>query len=307
MVSVVLSDWAYVLCPQDLGGSAFGRNQRRATVATAEGAGGEEIDECDLLGRSGCSPTIWIGMVGIFLLAPLVVVVIFAFDASARLALPYPGLSFRWFNAVFSNSMITASLFQSLKVGLAVGALSIVVGYTGARLLLSGTGTSRWLVGIAGLPTVFPILLSALGLAILVHKLGLQQGTLATVIGQTIVSAPFATLVIAARLRTIDSSLLEASRDLGASQAVTFRRVTFPLVRGALLAAGCFAMALSLDEFLIAFFNSGSSPTLPVVLWGLLRSTIDPTSNAVATIILAICCVLVYVAVKQMGEDVERL
>ncbi len=250
---------------------------------------------------------IWIATVGIFLLAPLVVVVIFAFDASARLALPYPGLSFRWFNAVFSNSMITASLFQSLKVSLAVGALSIVVGYTGARLLLSGTSTSRWLVGIAGLPTVFPILLSALGLAILVHKLGLQQGTLATVVGQTIVSAPFATLVIAARLRTIDSSLLEASRDLGASQAVTFRRVTFPLVRGALLAAGCFAMALSLDEFLIAFFNSGSSPTLPVVLWGLLRSTINPTSNAVATIILAICCVLVYVAVKQMGEDVERL
>ena len=249
----------------------------------------------------------FIGLVAAFLAAPMIVVVVFAFDSSARLALPYGGVSLRWFRSAFGNSMITQALWQSIKVGLSVGVMSIILGYAGARIMIGRSRIKRLMVVLSSAPSMFPSLLMALGFAIALHDLNLPQGTIATIIGQTIVALPFATVVVLGRLRALDPSLADASRDLGASEWTTLRRVTLPLLRGALIAAGCFAMAISFDEFIIAFYSSGSSPTMPVVLWGLLRSTIDPTSNAVATVILVLCSVPVFVAVVGLGRDVERM
>lgn len=258
-----------------------------------------------MAGRVGA--IVLIGIVFVFLAAPIIVVVVFAFDSSARLALPYSGTSFRWFRAAFGNPMIADALGQSIKVGVAVGVLCMALGYAGARLMLSTSRATRILVGAGSAPSVFPALLIALSFAITLRTLGLRQGTMATILGQTLVALPFATVVLVGRLRGLDPSFAEASRDLGASAWRTFRLVTFPLIRGAVIAAGCLAMAISLDEFVIAFFTSGSSPTMPVVLWGLLRSTIDPTSNAVATVILGICSTLVITAIVQMGRDIDRV
>ncbi len=89
-----------------------------------------------------------------------------------------------------------------------------------------------------------------------------------------------------ARLETFDFSTLEAARDLGASPLQTFRDVTFPLIRPSVIGAALLATALSLDEFVVTYFNIGTLMTVPVYIWGLVRKGIDPSLNAVATITL---------------------
>jgi spermidine/putrescine transport system permease protein len=96
-----------------------------------------------------------------------------------------------------------------------------------------------------------------------------------------------------ARLESFDFSTLEAARDLGATPLQTFRDVTFPLVRPSVLGASLLAMALSLDEFVVTWFNIGNLSTIPVLIWGLLRRGIDPSINALATAVLVVLVVLV--------------
>ena len=242
-----------------------------------------------------------------FLIAPVLVVVLFAFHSSPRLALPFEGVSLRWFEAVFSEEQFSESLVTSIKVALGVGALASLIGYFGARAVLSSSRVVRTVSIAAAAPSIFPPLLISLGCALLLNRLDWEPGVLPTIVGQTIIAMPFAALIILARVRNLDPDLVRASRDLGASEWTTFRRITFPLVRGAILAAGCLAMALSLDEFIIAFFAGAGSPTVPVTLWGLLRRGVDPSANAIAVVLLALCSALIVVAIRQLGRDLERI
>jgi ABC-type spermidine/putrescine transport system permease subunit II len=96
-----------------------------------------------------------------------------------------------------------------------------------------------------------------------------------------------------ARLETFDFSILEAARDLGASPARAFRDVTLPMIRPSLVGAALLAAALSLDEFVVTWFNIGNDLSVPVLVWGLLRRGVDPTINAIAVMLLAALVVLV--------------
>lgn len=242
-----------------------------------------------------------------FLIAPVLVVVLFAFHKSARLALPFEGFSLRWFEQIFEEDQFSKSLETSIKVAIGVGLLSATIGYLGARALLGSSRVVRTVAVAAALPSIFPALLVSLGCALLLQRLEWEPGIGPTIIGQTIMALPFAALVILARVRGLDPDYVRASRDLGASEWTTFRRITFPLVRGAIIAGACLAMALSLDEFIIAFFAGAGSPTVPVTLWGLLRRGVDPSANATAVVLLVLCCALIAVAIKQLGKDLERI
>jgi ABC-type spermidine/putrescine transport system permease subunit II len=95
-----------------------------------------------------------------------------------------------------------------------------------------------------------------------------------------------------ARLEGFDFSVVEAARDLGASPLRAFLDITFPLIRPSIIGAALLAAALSLDEFVVTWFNIGSQQTLPVLVWGLMRRGIDPSINAVASILLLSLIVL---------------
>jgi spermidine/putrescine transport system permease protein len=115
-------------------------------------------------------------------------------------------------------------------------------------------------------------------------------------IGQILAGLPYVILTMHARLETFDFTVLEAARDLGATPWRTFRDITFPLIRPSLLGAVLLTTALSLDEFVITWFNVGSRQTLPVLIWGLMRRGIDPAINALATAVFFSLTALVLLA-----------
>ena len=235
----------------------------------------------------------------VFLFLPIGLIIIFSFHSTASLTFPFKGLSFRWYREVFIRADLIPALMNSLTVAGATTAISMVLG------VLAGLGLTRSRSRFAstiGVLVSLPILLPGLFLGIILisffamSKIHLSLQTV--IIGHIIYTIPYFVLVIKSRLEHFDLQLEEAGRDLGANRFQTFFLVTFPLIRSAVIGASMLVFALSFDEFLITFFIIGSDSTLPMLIWSMLRRTINPSVNAIATMIITFSLILILIGSK---------
>lgn len=252
-----------------------------------------------MVGRGG---RFWAGAyvltVLLFLYVPVAVIVLFSFADSPRLSLPIEGFTFDWYVRAFQNPLLMSALRNSLVLALIS---AVVCGGLGAAfafgLVKVRSARARALLnGASMLPAVVPLLVTGIALAVVFSFVGSPQSLWNAAFGHVIVCLPFVVLTMNARLETFDFSVLDAARDLGASPARTFLDITFPLIRPAVLGAGLLAAALSLDEFIVTWFNIGSDQTLPVLIWGLMRRGVDPSINALASVLLVSLILLVVVS-----------
>lgn len=261
--------------------------------------------------NEGRSTAIWWLIVGatlIFLFAPIVVVVLFSFNAASSTGLPFAGFSTQWYQAALGDKQFREALFNSVRVALTVGLFTAVVG-TSAAFALSRR-RSRLLDAFSSFvtaPLVLPTLFLGIALLSFFTQVGIKPTLFTATIGHAMVTLPFVVIIVNARLMRLDRSFEEAARDLGATPFQTFRLVVFPLVAPALFGAVLIVMAWSFDELVITFFTSGGEPTLPVRIWGMLRRGIDPSVNAMASIILltTIACTLLagrFVSGKEIAR-----
>ena len=228
-----------------------------------------------------------------FLFLPAIVVVIFAFEPTKRLSLPLTGLSLNWFGVVLGTEKFQAALSNSLVVAVFSAVAATLLG-TGAAFGLSHLKPSWRQTGITLflLPAVVPGLLIGVSLIILFRLMGFDTGIRSIIIGHIVICIPFVVLAVGAQLDRFDRTLLEAARDLGASGWRATWDVTMPLVRTAIVGAAFLAAALSLDEFVVTFFINGGVMTGPLLIWGLMRLGVDPSINALATLVLVTTGVL---------------
>ena len=240
-------------------------------------------------------PAAFVGLVIAYLYAPIAVIVIFSFTTSPRLSMPIEGLTLDWYASAFDNPLIATALQNSLLLAAVSALLSGVVGAAFAFWLgtLKRARLRAALLTASLMPAIVPLLVIGIALAVAFRAVGMQQGLLNAAIGHILVSLPFVVLTMNARLETFDFSILEAARDLGATPARAFRDITFPLIRPSVIGAAMLAAALSLDEFVVTWFNVGNQQTVPVLVWGLMRRGIDPSINAIATILLGLLVCLV--------------
>ena len=136
------------------------------------------------------------------------------------------------------------------------------------------------------LPAITPVLVVAVALAVFFDAIGVRMSLSTALVGHCLIALPFVVLTMRARLDAFDFSVLDAARDLGASPLRAFRDVTLPLIRPAILGAALISVALSLDEFVITSFTIGGDQTLPTLIWAKMRRGVDPSVNALATLIL---------------------
>ena len=223
-----------------------------------------------------------------FMLSPLVLVVFFSFGRNPRSTLPVGGFTTSWYRVLFENPNFSTALENSLLVTLSVGVISTVVG------TLAALGLARWRAGRASatltvltLPVMMPPLVLALALATSYSTVGLSMGLHTVIPSHLVFTQPFVILIVYAQMANFDYSVVESARDLGASPGQTFFTVTLPIIRPTLVGAALIAMAVSLDDFIITFFTIGSGMTLPTLVWGMLRTSLDPSINALGTLILA--------------------
>lgn len=238
--------------------------------------------------RSGILAAAYVVLVLLFLYLPVAVTVMFSFADSPRLSMPIEGLTIDWYWRAFSNPLMGVAVRNSvvLAVVSAVVAGALGAGFAFGVIRLKSRRLRGTLLGASLLPAVIPLLVIGISLAVAFSAIGWLQGLRNAAFGHVLVCLPFVVLTMNSRLETFDFSILEAARDLGASPYRAFLDITLPIIRPSILGAALLAAALSLDEFVVTWFNIGSQQTLPVLVWGLVRRGVDPSINAVASLLL---------------------
>jgi spermidine/putrescine transport system permease protein len=223
----------------------------------------------------------------VFLWAPLLLVVLFSLHSTGSLTFPFQGFSTRWYDEIFSSEEVRSAARNSLVVATSTALITLVLGTLAAYGL---TRSSSRLRGPLSLLFFLPITLPGLfiGIALLVafSRVEVTLSLVTVTIAHLVYVFPFFFLVARAAIERLDPALEETAADLGAGRWTVFRRVTLPQVWPILVGAACLAFALSFDEFVITFFVIGPDSTLPLYIWSGLRRTIDPTINAISTLLL---------------------
>ncbi len=229
----------------------------------------------------------------VYLFVPLALMVLMGFKDSKFIGFPIRGYTMEWYLGVFESAEVISVFFYSMTIAIASTALSLAIGTWIALLLGPSRFFGRAVVfALTCLPAVIPGIISAIALRIYARLLEIDPGMTAIILGHTVHNVPFVALVVMARLSTLPKSQLEAARDLGADEAVTFMRITLPYLKPALIGAAVFCLLLSFDDFVRSFFLGGYEPTLPVLIFAKLRSGMSPEINAIATVALIITAVL---------------
>jgi spermidine/putrescine transport system permease protein len=225
----------------------------------------------------------------LFLFFPIVLLVLFSFNANRYGTFPITGWTFNWYREMWGDFEIRGALSTSLRVGLQVTAISTIVGTAAAFPLVRSKLPFRNGIRIIFiLPIMIPGLLIGVSLLVLfVSTFHWQLSPETAVIGQSVYTTPFVILLVSARLQGFDTSLERAASDLGANAFQRLRRVVLPLLLPAIVAGALFAFTLSLDEFIITYFLIGGANTLPIYIYTQIKFGITPEVNALATVLLA--------------------
>jgi len=246
------------------------------------------------LGRGLLGGYFWLLVV--FLYIPILVLVIFSFNDSPIQALPLEGFTTHWYREAFDNGELISSIKRSATLALLNAFVATGLGLLAAMGLSAVRLPGRSAVtALVMLPLVVPYVVLGIGMLILLNELGLEQSLTAVLAGHVVVSVPYAVLVILPRLRTLDASIVEAARDLGANELSAFARVTLPLIMPALVASMLISYTLSFDEYAIAsFLVPPGDTTFPVYLYSGVRTPqFKPQAVAIAAVVIVISLVLV--------------
>lgn len=222
-----------------------------------------------------------------FLYLPLAVVILYAFNGSESLSWPIHGLSLRWFREIFQDEQFRTAFWVSLQAAVLTAVISSVIA-TAAALAFTRRRShfSRAVQGIAILPAMMPPLFIAIALFTTMDKFTIAPSLGTIVAGHLVIVIPFVLVVVVARLQRFDVELEWASRDLGAGPGQTLRRITVPIILPATIGAALLAFAFSFDEVLVTNFTSGLTVTMPLYIYAKLHRSIDPSINAVATLLM---------------------
>jgi spermidine/putrescine transport system permease protein len=223
----------------------------------------------------------------VFLWAPLLLVFLFSLHSTGSLTFPFEGFSTRWYDEVFSSQEIRTAAKNSLIVSTATAVVTLLLGTLAAYGLTRTRSRLRApLALLFFLPITLPGLFIGVSLLVAFTRVQFSLSLLTVTIAHLVYVFTFFFLVARAALERLDPALEETAADLGASRLTVFRRVTLPQVWPVLVGAACLAFALSFDEFIITFFVIGPDSTLPMYIWSSLRRTIDPSINAISSLLL---------------------
>ena len=245
----------------------------------------------------------WLGAGYLFLYLPIVALVVYSFNDSA-VPNVWNGFTFKWYVKLTTDGEMLSGLWLSLRIAFFSATSSLLLGTLAAFALVKYRRfTGRTLFsGMVNAPLVMPEVI--IGLSLLLMLVSAQRlfgyperGALTIWLGHLLLGMSYATVVVQARLLGLNPQLEEAAMDLGAKPFQVFRLVTLPMIAQALMSAWLLTFTLSLDDVVVSAFLSGpGSTTLPLVIFSRARRGLDPSVNAVATVIITIVAIGTVVA-----------
>jgi spermidine/putrescine transport system permease protein len=242
-------------------------------------------------------------LVYLFLHLPIVVLVIFSFNNS-KYGVSWVGFTWDWYRRLLERQDILNGLQASLIVGAIATAVSAVFGTLIALAIARHRFKGRTAIeAFLYIPLVTPEIVVGISLLILYVLLGIPLGLTTITIAHIAFCISFVVVVVLARLQGMDQNLEEAAMTLGADEITTFWKITVPLLWPGILSGALLAFIMSFDDFVITSFVSGTgSSTLPIVVYSMVRKNIEPSINAISTIILVATSILIYLS-DRLSRD----
>lgn len=224
-----------------------------------------------------------------FIFLPVITLVLFSFQATSFPIPPFSGPSLRWYQAVLSDARLTSALINSLFVAVISSAAATLLGFLAAwgfaRFWLPASALLR---GFITLPLTVSYLIIGMGLLVLFNTIGFPKSLAAAGIGHVVINLPLCFAILYSQMGEHQANIERAARDLGAKEWQVLTLVTAPMLWPALFASFFLSMTFSWDEFVISFLLTRFDTTLPVEIWNLLRSGLNPKTNAVGSLVFLI-------------------
>ena len=232
-----------------------------------------------------------------FVFVPIAASFVFSFNSDRFPSIPLGHFSTEWYQAVATDPLVLEGLHNTLMVGVIVGLVSTALGfgaaYTDYRYRFFG---KQVYLALALLPPTIPVIILGLAMLAYLSRIDLSGNALSVIIAHVVVCAPFAMAIIRLRLSQMDPALEPAAWNLGASEWKTMAHVIVPFCKPAIFGALFITMAVSFDEFAVAWFVSGLNETLPVKVLGFLQGQVSPRINAIGTFVFVTSMTLVILA-----------
>lgn len=251
-------------------------------------------------------------LVFLFLYAPIVVLIVFSFnDSATKSRSVWSGFSLKWYGQLFQDRMIMEALKNTLIIAVASALIATVLG-TAAAIGINGMHKKwirRMVMNVTNFPMVNPEIVTGVSLMLLFVFAakalgGISLGMVSLVLAHVTFCLPYVILSVLPKLRQMDTNLYEAAQDLGCPPVRAFFKVVLPEIMPGVVTGMIMSFTLSIDDFIISYFTSGNTQTLPIYIYSMTRKRISPEINALSTLLFA--AVLVLLLVINMRQAKEK-
>jgi putative spermidine/putrescine transport system permease protein len=242
----------------------------------------------------------------LFIYVPIALIFVYSFNSGTTPAWPPPGFTLDWWGVALRNSGLQQAFLTSIAAALVSTAIALVLGTLASLAVSRYAFFGRESISfVVVLPIALPGIVTGMALSTTFAQVGFPLGFFAIVVGH----ATFCIVIVynnaLARLRRVSRSFEEASADLGADSWMTFRTVTFPALRSAILAGGLLAFALSFDEVIVTIFTAGGVKTLPIWIFQSFRLANQvPLVNVAGVVAILLSVIPVYLATRLSSSVV---
>ncbi|MGV8882298.1 MAG: ABC transporter permease [Rhodoglobus sp.] len=229
-------------------------------------------------------------VIAILLVVPTIVICATAFTSGSSVTFPPDGFSFRWIDEVLGDRRWMRAFGNSFAVGLLAAIFAMLAGTALALGAARAKGAmAAVFTAVSVLPMILPLVVGAIGFYLVYARLGLTGNVLGLALAHGVLGLPYVFVNVLALLRTLDPRIEEAARVHGAGQFVTLVTVTMPMIAPATIVGGLLAFISSWDEVVVAVFLSDARfQTLPVLMYGQIRSGVEPSVSAVAFLVTVV-------------------
>ena len=233
----------------------------------------------------------------IFIFAPILGSFVFSLNSDRFPSLPLGQFSTEWYRLIWEDPFVWAGFYNTVIVGFVVAVIATLLGFGGAYtdFRYNFFGKNIYLA-LALLPPTIPVVIMGLAMLAFLSRVNLSGSTISVIIAHGVMCSPFAMAIIRLRLSQMDPDLEAAAWNLGGNEWATLRHVIIPFTKPAILAALFITMAVSFDEFAVAWFVSGLNETLPVKILGFLQGQVSPRINAIGSLAFVSSITLIILA-----------
>ncbi len=236
---------------------------------------------------------VYLSLIYLFLYAPIIVMIVYSFN-SERSRANWGGFSLTWYQELFENEMIISALYSTLIIALTSAAIATVVGTLAAIGIHYMKSKMKSLVmNVTYLPVINPDIVTGVSLMLLFQFLRVQFGWTTMLLAHLTFNIPYVIMSVLPKLSQLDKNLVEAANDLGASNWYALRKVIIPNIMPGIISGFIIAITLSIDDFVISFFNTGNGVTnLSIYIYSTVKTGVKPTMNALSTIMFTVVMLL---------------